>query len=125
LRPGGTMLVANAGHIPPYRNGVALDLPGSMPLGIIPGTEYDVNTIQLDPADYLTFVTDGVLEARNTAGQLLGFDQLAKLSSLPAEAIAQAAITHGQDDDITIVSVRLCAAARAMEISPILETSPI
>jgi hypothetical protein len=125
LRPGGTMLVANAGHIPPYRNGVALDLPGSMPLGIIPGTQYDVHAIQLDPADYLTFVTDGVLEARNTAGQLLGFDQLAELSSLPAEAIAQAAITHGQDDDITIVSVRFCAAARAMEGSPILETSPI
>jgi hypothetical protein len=125
LRPGGAMLIANAGHLPPYRNGSALDLPGSIPLGIVAGTHYDVHTIQLDPADHLTFLTDGVLEARDTAGQLLGFEQTARLSSLPPEAIARAAITHGQDDDITVVSVRLRAPARVAENSPILASSPI
>jgi serine phosphatase RsbU (regulator of sigma subunit) len=125
LRPGGAMVIANAGHLPPYRNGVALDLPGSIPLGILPDTHYDVHTIQLDPADHLTFLTDGVLEARNTAGQLLGFDQTAQLSSLPPEAIARAAITHGQDDDITVVSVRLRVPVRATESSPVLASSPI
>ena len=123
IRPGGVMLIANAGHLPPYRSGVAPDLPGSLPLGIIPGTQYEVNTIQLDPADHLTFVTDGVLEARNATGQLLGFDQLANISSLPPQAIAQAAITHGQDDDITVVSLRLAATARTLETSPIPEPS--
>jgi serine phosphatase RsbU (regulator of sigma subunit) len=102
----GTMRIANAGHIPPFRNGVAMDLPGAIPLGIIPGTRYDVATIQLNPGDHLTFLTDGVPEARNDAGTLLGFDETASLSSLPPEAIAQAASTHGQDDDITVVSVR-------------------
>jgi Stage II sporulation protein E (SpoIIE) len=106
ISPDGTMHIANAGHIPPYRNGVALDLPGAIPLGIIPGTSYDVATIQLDPGDHLTFLTDGVPEARNAAGSLLGFDETASLSSLPPEAIAQAASAYGQDDDITIVSVR-------------------
>ncbi|MGI8773332.1 MAG: PP2C family protein-serine/threonine phosphatase [Acidobacteriaceae bacterium] len=125
LRPDGAMLVANAGHLPPYRNGIALDLPGSVPLGIVPGTQYDVHAMQLGPADHLTFLTDGVLEARNIDGQLLGFDRLAQLSALPPETIAQAAITHGQDDDITIVSVCFCASARVVESSPILLTSPV
>lgn len=125
VRPDGAMLIANAGHLPPYRNGIALDLPGSIPLGIVAGTHYDVHTIQLDPADHLTFLTDGVLEARDTAGQLLGFEQTAQLSSLAPEAIARAAITHGQDDDITVVSVRLRAAVRVAEGSPVLASSPI
>ena len=86
------MLIANAGHLPPYRNGIALDLPGSLPLGILSDVDYDMHTVQLDPADHLTFLTDGVLEARNSAGQLLGFEQTAQLSSLPPDAIAQAAI---------------------------------
>ena len=89
------------------------------------GTHYDVHTIQLDPADYLTFLTDGVLEARDTAGQLLGFEQTAQLSSLPPEVIARAAITPGQDDDITVVSVRFCAAVHVAESSPVLASSPI
>ncbi len=125
LRPGGAMLIANAGHLPPYRNGIPIDLPGSLPLGILSDVGYDVHTIQLDPADHLTFLTDGVLEARNSAGQLLGFEQTAQLSSLSPDMIARAAIHHGQEDDITIVSVRLRAAARAVERAPIFEVSPI
>jgi serine phosphatase RsbU (regulator of sigma subunit) len=124
VRPGGTMLIANAGHIPPYRNGIAVELPGSMPLGIVADAEYELHSVALESDDHLTFVTDGVLEARNSAGQLLGFEQLAQLSSLPAEAIAQAAITHGQDDDITIVSVRLCGVARSAEAAPVLRALP-
>jgi serine phosphatase RsbU (regulator of sigma subunit) len=125
LQPGGVMRIANAGHLPPYRNGIAIDLPGSLPLGILSGADYGVHTIHLDPADYLTFLTDGVPEARNAAGQLLGFEQTAQLSPLSPEAIAGAAITYGQDDDITIVSVRLRASARAVESAPIFEVSPI
>ena len=125
LQPGGVMRIANAGHLPPYRNGIALDLPGSLPLGILAGADYDVHTLQLDAADYFTFLTDGIPEARNATGQLMGFEQTAQLSPLPAEAIAGAAIQYGQDDDITIVSVRLHAAAPAVAIAPILEASPI
>jgi hypothetical protein len=125
LRPGGAMLIANAGHLPPYRNGVALDLPGSIPLGIVAGTQYDVHTVQLDAADHLTFLTDGVPEARSSAGQLLGFEQTAQLSSLPPDVIARTAITYGQDDDITIVSVRLRTMAHAVKSAPLLEASPI
>lgn len=106
-----TLRVANAGHIPPYRNGVAMAMPGSLPLGIIANAEYDVETVRLDAAAQLTFVTDGVLEARNEAGELLGFSRLAEISALPPKAIVEAAIAHGQDDDITVVGVRLRAGA--------------
>ena len=111
----GTMRVANGGHIPPYRNGVAMEIPGSLPLGIIAGVEYDVETVRLDPADHLTFVTDGVLEARNAAGELLGFERLAEIAALPAGAIVRAAIAHGQDDDITVVGVSLLGCAAAVD----------
>jgi serine phosphatase RsbU (regulator of sigma subunit) len=117
--------IANAGHLPPYRNGIPIDLPGSLPLGILSDADYDVHTIQLDPADHLTFLTDGVPEARNAEGQLLGFDKAAQLASLLPEAIARAAITHGQDDDITIVSIHLRAPARAVESAPVFEVAPI
>jgi hypothetical protein len=125
LQPHGAMRIANAGHLPPYRNGIALDLSGALPLGILSGAGYDIHTIQLDPADHLTFLTDGVPEARNAAGQLMGFEQAAQLSPLPPKAIAEAAIRYGQDDDITIVSVRLRTMAHAVESPPALEVSPI
>ena len=111
ITTNGMMRIANAGHIPPFRNGVAMNLPGALPLGIAPGTSYDVATIQLNPGDHLTFLTDGVPEARNEAGALLGFDETAALSSLPPEAIAEAASAYGQDDDITVVRVRFQPAA--------------
>jgi hypothetical protein len=55
----------------------------------------------------------------------MGFEQTAQLSPLSPEAIARAAITYGQDDDITIVSVRLRTMAYAVESAPLLEASPI
>ncbi len=123
LQPDGKMTVANAGHLPPYRNGVALDLPGSLPLGIVSDVEYEAHTIQLEPADHLTFLTDGVLEARNSAGQLLGFDRAALISSLSPEAIAQSAIAYGQEDDITVVSIHFGAKKSAIDSSPALQAS--
>lgn len=128
LGPGGSLSIANAGHMPPYRNGKALDLPGTLPLGIVPGAHYDVSTFALAPDDYLTFLTDGVLEARDADGRLLGFDEVARLSSRAPEDIAQAAMAHGQDDDITVVGVRMysspCAVENPLIREPIDEPSP-
>jgi hypothetical protein len=121
LDPDGAMTIANAGHIPPYRNGVAMQIPGSLPLGILAGAEYDVETVRLEAADRLTFVTDGVLEARNDAGELLGFTRLAEISALPPQAIVDAAIAHGQDDDITVVGVSfLPRAAPAVDAAELI-----
>jgi serine phosphatase RsbU (regulator of sigma subunit) len=58
----------------------------------------------------LTLLTDGVVEARSTAGELFGFERTATLSSNSAEAIAQRAQAFGQDDDITVLTLRSQAA---------------
>jgi hypothetical protein len=105
LRAGGEMRIGNAGHIPPYLNGVAMEIEGSLPLGIVAGVEYGVTTVQTEPGDYLTLMTDGVLEARNADGELLGFERLGGISSMSAEQMARVAMRFGQDDDITVVSV--------------------
>lgn len=55
--------------------------------------------------EQLTLVTDGVVEARDENGALLGFDRTAALSTQDAEAIVQAAQAYGQDDDITVVTL--------------------
>jgi serine phosphatase RsbU (regulator of sigma subunit) len=56
-------------------------------------------------------LTDGVIESRNGAGELFGFDRTAANASLTAEAIAQQAQAFGQDDDITVLTVVRMATA--------------
>jgi hypothetical protein len=119
LHPGGVLTLANAGHIPPFRNGAEIELPGSLPLGLVADAEYAVEGFQLHPNDRLTLLTDGVPEARNAAGHLLGFECLAELSLQSPQAIAQAAIDYGQDDDITIVSVTMLPAAHSLATAAI------
>ena len=62
--------------------------------------------LQLNAGDLLTFVSDGVIEARNNSGELFGFDRTRKISHLPADQIAQAAQAFGQEDDITVLTLR-------------------
>jgi len=45
------------------------------PLGIIPA-EYPATTISLEKGDRFLLVTDGVFEAKDKAGQRLGFENL-------------------------------------------------
>jgi hypothetical protein len=103
--PDGTLTIANAGHIAPYVDGTELQLESGLPLGISADTLYAESTFQLSREQQLTLLTDGVIEARDKAGALFGFERSASLSTQPAEAIAQAAQAFGQDDDITVLSV--------------------
>lgn len=48
-----------------------------VPLGLLPGTEYDELEVQLLPGDVLFFASDGILEAENEAGKQFGSVQLA------------------------------------------------
>jgi serine phosphatase RsbU (regulator of sigma subunit) len=103
----GTLTIANAGHIAPYLAGKELALENGLPLGLSADTTYAETTFQLAAGKQLTLVTDGVVEARDKAGALLGFERTATLSTQPAEAIAQAAQAFGQDDDITALTLAL------------------
>jgi serine phosphatase RsbU (regulator of sigma subunit) len=101
----GAMTIANAGHLPPYRNGQEIPAPSGFPLGIVAEASYEEKGFDVAPGDRLTFVTDGVAEARNAKGELLGFDRMAALTSQQAAAIAQAAQSWGQEDDITVLTL--------------------
>ena len=108
--PSGELTLANAGHLAPYRDGAEVPLEFGLPLGITTGAEYADSTIQLQPDDTLTLLSDGVLEARNAAGELLGFDRMRTLSVESAAQIAAAAQAFGQEDDITVLTLRFAPA---------------
>ncbi|KAA6459741.1 serine/threonine-protein phosphatase [Acidobacteria bacterium AB60] len=101
----GQVTVANAGHLPPYLDGREIDLPGALPLGVAPGVLYESSRFALDPRSRLTFYSDGVVEAQNPAGELLGFERSRDLSRRPAPEIAAAAQSFGQHDDITVLTI--------------------
>ncbi len=101
----GRCIMANAGHLPPYRNGQEVHLETGLPLGILPDIQYTETCVQLASRDQLTFISDGVVEARNSAGELFGFDRTRAISAQSAEEIARVAQAHGQEDDITVLTL--------------------
>ena len=101
----GWVCLANAGHLPPYLDGKEVDLPGALPLGVAPGVTYECTGFALEPGSRLTFYSDGVVEAQNSDGQLLGFERSRELSLRPAADIAAAAKAYGQQDDITVLTI--------------------
>ena len=109
----GNMTLANAGNLPPYRNGQELDVESGLPLGITPDVCYSETTFQLNPNDRLTFVSDGVVEATNDRRELFGFHRTQAISTQSASAIAEAAKQFGQHDDITVLTLTLTPSLKA------------
>ena len=103
--PSGKMVISNAGHLSPYRDGREIELPACLPLGVIPNVEFEETTLQLNHGERLTFLSDGVVEATDARGELFGFDRTKQVSHEPARYIAQIAQRFGQTDDITVVSL--------------------
>ena len=73
--------------------------------GLDAESTYGESRFRLKPGEQLTLITDGVPEARNTAGELFGFEKTAAISNESAEAIAEKALTFGQLDDVTVVKL--------------------
>ncbi len=110
VAPHGTVTVANAGHLFPYRNGAELEFPSGLPLGIAEKAEYTEGNFQLAPGDTFTLLSDGVVEARNAGGELFGFERTAAISTKSADEIARAAQAFGQQDDITVLTLTFAPA---------------
>lgn len=105
----GTLTIANAGHLAPYRNGIELTLGIDLPLGIHAASTYDEAIYQLSAGETLTLLTDGVVEARGESGELFGFERTSAIATASASEIAKAAQDFGQDDDITVLTItRAC-----------------
>jgi len=109
----GELVMANAGHLPPYLNSQEIALPGGLPLGVVPDVNYDELRLYLHPGDRILLMSDGVVEARQPSGELFGFDRVHNLSNQSAYFIADAAKAFGQEDDITVLTVRRLAQAMA------------
>jgi Stage II sporulation protein E (SpoIIE) len=107
LDEGGQLTFANAGHPPLYLNGVELPSVGALPLGLADIAEYTQSSLQLREGDRLVLLTDGIPEARDEGGDLFGFPRVEVLVSSGAAtgAIADAAERHGQNDDMTVISI--------------------
>lgn len=112
LLPNGTVILANAGHLPPFLNQRELEIEGSLPLGLLSSATYGEVQIRLHPGDQLSLYTDGLVEARNATGEIYGFDRLhALFASRPsAQQATQAAVAFGQEDDITVLTLTRLAA---------------
>ncbi len=109
----GEIVIANAGHLPPYINSQEIDLPGGLPLGVLAEIAYDEARFFLHPGDRVLMLSDGVVEARLPSGELFGFDRLRNLSQQSAFYLAEAAKAFGQQDDITVLTIRRLAQAIA------------
>jgi hypothetical protein len=124
LSPTGVCTIASAGHPGPFLNGEEVSLPGSLPLGLTHLSSYDETPLSLNINDSLSLFTDGLLEARNQAGELYGYERLKTLfAAKPTSAEAtEAAVTFGQEDDITVLTLTRLAAG---EESTTQYTAPI
>jgi Stage II sporulation protein E (SpoIIE) len=103
----GNCVLANAGHLPPFLNQEEMSLPGALPLALDLNATYERIAFRLAVGDRLTFYTDGLLEARNVAGEIFSFDRLQALMATKPDAkqAAEAAVAFGQDDDITVLTL--------------------
>jgi serine phosphatase RsbU (regulator of sigma subunit) len=103
----GQLTLANAGHLPPYLNGAEVPIAGSMPLGLIESAAYEQTTLEMHPGDVAVLLTDGIAEAQNEQKELFGFSRVESLlrEGATARNVADAAQQHGQNDDLTVISL--------------------
>jgi serine phosphatase RsbU (regulator of sigma subunit) len=102
----GSVTMANAGHLSPYRGGEEIEVDSGLPLGLTAGAEYAETHLELAPGETLTLLSDGVVEAMNPQHQLLGFERVRAMSGQSAHDIAAAAQAFGQEDDITVLTLK-------------------
>lgn len=122
----GELVLANAGHNLPYvrtaRGVIELRATG-MPLGLLPGMEYEECGYALGDGEVMVLSSDGITEAHSPAGEMYGFGRLLGriAASSPGIDLVAAVVedveSHSgagsdQEDDITLVVVRRTASAR-------------
>ena len=115
LQPDGSCTVASAGHPAPFVNQQEVELPGSLPLGLVAEAVYEQRAVTLEEGDHLVLYTDGLLEARTPSGELFSFERLRTLMQQKpnAEEATKAATDFGQEDDITVLTLTRLAKGEA------------
>jgi serine phosphatase RsbU (regulator of sigma subunit) len=115
----GRMQFANAGHNLPYvaTNGAVHELRATgMPLGLLPGMNYEPKEATLSAGARMLLSSDGLVEAHNTDREMFGFPRLIKvmencpqdenlIDALLAELNSFTGPDWEQEDDITLVTL--------------------
>jgi serine phosphatase RsbU (regulator of sigma subunit) len=121
----GQIEFANAGHDVPYvrtAHGVAELRARGMPLGLMPGMEYEEKSFRFQPGDCALLHSDGLAEAHAPDREMFGFPRVAELAGRGAsgEALIDLCLTElgaftgpdaEQEDDITLVSLERSMSA--------------
>ena len=82
----GKFMYSNAGHIPyikisSKRKIELLSGAKTIPLGIAPELEFEETSVQLKKGDFLVSITDGIIEAKNSAGEEYSLNRTLELLS--------------------------------------------
>jgi serine phosphatase RsbU (regulator of sigma subunit)/anti-sigma regulatory factor (Ser/Thr protein kinase) len=121
----GQVVFANAGHNLPYvrtAEGVLELRATGMPLGLMPGMDYEERTHRLEDGDVMVLTSDGITEAHNPSGEMYGFSRLmgrvAKKTkdedvcgALVSDLEGWTGADSEQEDDITLVVIRKTVSA--------------
>lgn len=116
----GHVVFANAGHNLPYVRtaaGVVEFRATGMPLGLLPGMEYEEREAVIEPGGNVLLYSDGIVEAHDPAGEMYGFPRLRAdlasdlagsklLDNLLDRLHAFTGKGWEQEDDITLVTIR-------------------
>jgi len=116
----GSLSYANAGHDLPYLHrchGDAEELRArGMPLGLMPGMDYEEKEIELDVGEGVFFYSDGLVEAHDPKDEMFGFPRLRVLLAehgeerslgdfLMEELYSFVGEGWEQEDDITLLTL--------------------
>ena len=121
LTSDGDVVVANAGHPPPFVVGQhrqALVVPTGTAAGLFCDSEFGSTRLRLNPGETLVLYTDGVTEAFDDAGHEYGADRLQAVAASAAardlpELLAHVGADHDRflsgaprGDDFTLLAIR-------------------
>ena len=114
----GSLDYCNAGHEPPLVAGQPLDVKRNLPVGALSDWNYEGQQTRLKRGDMLFLYTDGLSEAKNTAGKLFGrkyvnelaaehaTDSSQQLVELMESEVHRHAGNAEQSDDITLLAIK-------------------
>jgi serine phosphatase RsbU (regulator of sigma subunit) len=107
----GAASLANAGHMPPYLNGVPVPREGALPMGMMEDAEFSIMPFRLKDGDKLMLLSDGMAEATDANGHLFAFERVRELlhTARNLSEVAMAAQSFGQAENISVISVRRSA----------------